>query len=288
MPKVLVTGANGQLGREFRLASKYSTNLYLFTDVEELDITDLRSIRYTLKERKVDVLVNCAAYTAVDMAEDDIKAAELINDEAVLYLAEACKEAGSTLIHISTDYVFQGDKNIPYKEDERTDPLGIYGKTKRAGEEAIAVSGCKALIFRTAWLYSEFGTNFLKTILKLASEKEVLKVVFDQVGTPTYAGDLAELIVKIIEEKNYAGNEGIYHYSNEGVCSWFDFAHEVVQISGHTACNVQPCYSSQFPSKVKRPVFSVLDKTKVKETFGMEIPYWRDSLIKCIRKLQMQ
>ncbi len=283
---ILVTGANGQLGNEIRVACAHSGNRYFFTDVEELDITDLNAIRQIFKEKEIDALVNCAAYTAVDKAEEDGDLADLINHQAVAFLALACKESGATLIHISTDYVFRGDKNLPCREEDPANPLGVYGQTKLSGEKAIQESGCKYLIFRTAWLYSQFGHNFVKTMLKLTSEKEQIQVVFDQVGTPTYAGDLAELICLILENKAYEGREGIYHYSNEGVCSWYDFAHEIAQIAGYSGCDVRPCHSSQFPSKVKRPVFSVLDKTKVKETFGIKIPYWKDSLVKCINHLQ--
>lgn len=285
MNNILVTGSNGQLGNEMRILSRYSKHHYILTDIQELDITNIEALKKIVKDNNINVIVNCAAYTAVDKAEDDIETADLINNKAVSNLAIVCKEVDATLIHISTDYVFQGDKTIPYGEMEPTDPLGVYGRTKLAGEVAIAKSGCKSLIFRTAWLYSAFGNNFVKTMLKLTAEKEQLSVVFDQVGTPTYAGDLAGLIYHIVENNKYIGNEGVYHYSNEGVCSWFDFAHEIVQISGNTKCTIQPCYSDQFPSKVKRPNFSVLDKTKVKQTFEISIPYWKDALIKCINKI---
>lgn len=286
MLNILITGANGQLGNEMRLLGPTSRNRYIFTDVAELDITSVDAVHRMVTTEKIDVIVNCAAYTNVEKAEEDCDLADLLNHKAVANIASAAKEVGATLIHISTDYVFQGDKNLPCREDEPTDPLGVYGKTKLAGEEAVRTSGCKYLIFRTAWLYSAFGNNFVKTMMRLTSEKERLAVVFDQVGTPTYAADLAQTIFGIIEDGSYAGKEGIYHFSDEGVCSWYDFAHEIAQLAGNTLCDVQPCYSSEFPSKVRRPAFSVLDKTKVKKTFGITIPHWRDSLIRCIEKLK--
>lgn len=286
MLNILITGANGQLGNEMRLLGPTSRNRYIFTDVAELDITSVDAVRCMVAAEKIDVIVNCAAYTNVEKAEEDCDMADLLNHKAVANLAAAAKEVGGTLIHISTDYVFQGDKNLPCREEEPTDPLGVYGKTKLAGEKAVCTSGCKYLIFRTAWLYSAFGNNFVKTMMRLTSEKERLTVVFDQVGTPTYAADLAQTIFGIIECGSYVGNEGIYHFSDEGVCSWYDFAHEIAQLAGNTHCDVQPCYSSDFPSKVRRPAFSVLDKTKVKRTFGITIPHWRDSLIRCIEKLK--
>lgn len=285
MQTILITGANGQLGNEMRRVSVDSGNRYLFTDVAELDITDREAVFSFIGENTVNVLVNCAAYTNVDKAEDDFGTASLINDRAVENLATACKEHKATLIHVSTDYVFQGDKNLPCTEGEPTNPLGIYGKTKLAGELSVQASGCNYLIFRTAWLYSMFGNNFVKTIQRITKERYDMKVVFDQVGTPTYAADLATLIFKVVEEKLYVKHPGIYHFSNEGVCSWYDFAREIASLSGHV-CDIQPCHSDEFPSKVKRPNFSVLDKTKVKETFGVTVPYWRDSLIKCINELE--
>lgn len=285
MNNILVTGANGQLGNEIRrFAGKATHNRYIFTDVAELDITDLQAVRHCVSENQIAVIVNCAAYTNVDKAEDDFETADRINHKAVENLAIASKEAGATLIHVSTDYVFQGNGNLPCREDEPTNPLGVYGKTKLAGEEAIKEVGCKHLIFRTAWLYSAFGNNFVKTMKRLTSERERLSVVFDQVGTPTYAGDLAALILHIIEKGKYKQQQGIYHFSNEGVCSWYDFAREITALSGNK-CDVQPCHSDEFPSKVKRPAFSVLDKTKVKKDFDYVVPYWKDSLIKCIHEL---
>lgn len=286
MMNILVTGANGQLGNEMRRVSANSGNRYLFTDVNELDITDLDAVRSMMRQEQVDVIVNCAAYTNVDKAEDDFAMADLLNNRAVENLAIAANEADATLVHISTDYVFRGDRNIPCRETWETDPLGIYGKTKLEGERSLIATGCKYLIFRTAWLYSPFGKNFVKTMRQLTAAKDSLKVVFDQVGTPTYAGDLAALIHKLIEE-DLLHHQGIYHFSNEGVCSWYDFAREISELSGNR-CDIQPCHSDEFPSRVERPHFSVLDKTKVKETFGIKIPYWKDSLKKCISELETE
>ena len=288
MKNVLVTGANGQLGNEMRRLGSISPNNYIFTDVAELDVTDKAAVAQFVATNSVDVIVNCAAYTNVDKAEDDQATAELINATAVANLAEAVKAVDGTLIHVSTDYVFGTDGNTPRTEDMPTAPLGVYGVTKLHGEQAIAASGCKALIFRTAWLYSEFGNNFLKTMLRLTAERPALNVVFDQVGTPTYAGDLAVLIFSIIEYGTYEGNEGIYHFSNEGVCSWYDFATEIAAAAGHTECRINPCHSNEFPSKVTRPPYSVLDKSKVKRTFDVEIPHWRESMIHCINRLKQK
>ena len=285
--RVLITGANGQLGNEMRRLGAVSPNEYLFTDVAELDITDKAAVAEFVKSNNVEIIVNCAAYTNVDKAEDDEATAELINATAVRNLAEAVKAVDGTLFHVSTDYVFGSEGNTPRTEDMPTNPLGVYGKTKLHGEQAIAEVGAKAIIIRTAWLYSEFGNNFLKTMLRLTAEKESLNVVFDQVGSPTYAGDLALAIFSIIEGGVYAGNEGIYHFSNEGVCSWYDFATEIAAAAGHE-CVVMPCHSNEFPSKVTRPPFSVLDKTKIKTTFGIEIPHWRDSMLYCLQRLAKQ
>lgn len=286
MLNILITGANGQLGNEMRRLGSASRNRYLFTDVAELDITDTRAVRRMVRDERIDVIVNCAAYTNVDKAEEDEATADLLNHQAVAILASAAKESGATLIHISTDYVFHGDGNTPCREEAPTDPIGVYGRTKLAGEAAVQESGCKYLIFRTAWLYSEFGNNFVKTMLRLTAERERLTVVFDQVGTPTYAADLASVLFRIIEEGKLSGHEGIYHFSDEGVCSWYDFAHEIAQLAGHTQCDIRPCHSWEYPAKSKRPTYSVLDKTKVKETFGIAIPHWRDSLIRCMEKLK--
>lgn len=283
--RILVTGANGQLGSEMRKLGSVSPNEYIFTDVQELDITNKQAVMSFVEQNRVNIIVNCAAYTNVDKAEDDEATAELINATAVGNLAEAAKAVDGTLFHISTDYVFGADGNTPRSEDMPTNPLGVYGRTKLNGEQAIAEVGAKAIIIRTAWLYSEFGNNFLKTMLRLTAEKESLNVVFDQVGTPTYAGDLALVIFSIIEGNLYAGNEGVYHFSNEGVCSWYDFANEIAIAAGNINCNIQPCHSSEFPSKVMRPPYSVLDKTKIKQTFGVDIPHWRDSMLYCLERL---
>ena len=308
---ILVTGANGQLGNEMRIVTKGSKDKYIFTDVCEehpeslemlhklagedvdstttkLDITSLDAIRNMVKENDVQVVVNCAAWTNVDGAEDPDKRelVELLNAKAPENLAIAMKEAGGLLVHISTDYVFGGDPyNTPCMEDQKGTPTGVYGLTKLHGEQKIQATGVNYLIFRTAWLYSEFGKNFVKTMLNLIATKPQLKVVFDQVGTPTYAYDLAKTIFDIIERRKYEGNTGIYHYSNEGVCSWFDFTKMIAEYSAQKACDIQPCHSDEFPSPVKRPAFSVLDKTKVKEKCDITIPYWTESLLTCIKSL---
>ena len=285
---ILVTGADGQLGREMQIASRGSRNRFIFTDIagehERLDITDPQAIADIVRENHVNVIVNCAAYTNVDKAETDPETANLLNNIAAGNLADAMKAVNGTLIHISTDYVFQGDMNIPCREDWPTEPLGVYGKTKLAGEKSIEATGCASIIIRTAWLYSPFGKNFVKTMRDLTSSRESLKVVFDQVGTPTYAGDLAEPICRIIET-GQLDKTGIYHFSNEGVCSWFDFAKAICEMSGNT-CDIRPCHSDEFPSPVARPHFSVLDKTKIKQTFGIRIPYWTDSLKRCIEEIE--
>lgn len=284
---ILVTGANGQLGSCLRDVAAGSTDNYIFTDVAELDITDAAAVRKAVNDNAVDVIVNCAAYTNVDKAEDDAAFAELLNATAVRNLAEAAKENDATLIHISTDYVFGKEPyNVPCREDQKGTPTGVYGLTKLHGEQAVAETGVKALIFRTAWLYSEYGRNFVKTMLNLTSTRPELKVVFDQTGTPTYASDLAHALFDIIENRRFAGNEGVYHYSNEGVCSWYDFTKMIAEYAGNTACDIQPCHSDEFPSKVVRPSYSVLDKTKFKNTFGIKVPYWTDSLRRCIANLK--
>ncbi|WP_437920229.1 dTDP-4-dehydrorhamnose reductase [Sphingobacterium sp. LRF_L2] len=282
---ILITGANGQLGNEMQRVSRGSAHRYFFTDVNQLDITNKEAIAEFVAQQAIHVIVNCAAYTNVDKAEDDEQTAALINEKAASHLATIAKEYDATLIHVSTDYVFKGDQNIPCREDWDTDPLGVYGRTKLDGELAIQKSGCRYLIFRTAWLYSSFGHNFVKTMLRLTAERDALKVVFDQVGTPTYAGDLAALIGFVIESAQL-DKVGIYHYSNEGVCSWYDFTKAIAELAQHTSCDIQPCHSEDFPSKVKRPHFSVLDKTKVKNTFGVKVPYWKDSLVKCLEELE--
>lgn len=299
--KILITGANGQLGNEMRLVARASSDNYIFTDVNEqegaettfLDITDAEAVRRMVREEKVDVIVNCAAYTNVDGAETNQPLAELLNATAPKILAEAMEEAGGLLIHISTDYVFGKEPyNKPCGEEQQGTPTGVYGQTKLQGERNIIESGCKHVIVRTAWLYSEFGKNFVKTMLHLTANKPQLKVVFDQVGTPTYALDLAEALAVIIEDyKSTQGNlwkkEGIYHYSNEGVCSWYDFTKMIASIAGTgDKCDIQPCHSDEFPSPVTRPSFSVLDKTKIKQTFGVKVPYWVDSLRNCLKNIK--
>lgn len=302
---ILVTGANGQLGNEMRILAKNSIDKFIFTDVvdaseesiamlkklagediktdtEHLDITNLDAIREVVKREKIDAIVNCAAYTNVDAAEDNYELAELLNAKASENLAVAMKEVGGLLIHISTDYVFGKEPyNTPCKEDQQGTPTGVYGLTKLHGEQAIQNVGCKYVIIRTAWLYSEFGKNFVKTMLNLTATKPQLKVVFDQVGTPTYAGDLAKVILAILNKPI----EGIYHYSNEGVCSWYDFTKMIAEYAGNTSCDIQPCHSDEFPSKVKRPAFSVLDKTKIKDILGVSVTYWTDSLKKVLNSL---
>ena len=274
------------MGCEMRRLGAVSPNNYIFTDVAELDITDASAVLVAVKENGIEAIVNCAAYTNVDKAESDEETAELINATAVGNLARAMKEVGGTLFHVSTDYVFGCDGNTPRTEDMPLNPLGVYGRTKLHGEQAILESGCKALILRTAWLYSEYGNNFLKTMMRLTAEREQLNVVFDQVGTPTYAGDLALAIFSIIEAGVYEGNEGIYHFSNEGVCSWYDFAVEIAAAAGNTGCRINPCHSSEFPSPVTRPPYSVLDKTKIKNTFDIDIPHWRESMEYCIKRIK--
>lgn len=302
---ILVTGANGQLGNEMRIVAKDSQDKYIFTDVVEvegqettlLDITNLDAVREMVREHHVEVIVNCAAYTNVDAAESNEALAEKLNAEAPKNLAIAIKENNGLLVHISTDYVFGGDPyNTPCKEDQKGTPTGVYGKTKLHGEQGIVSTNCNYVILRTAWLYSEFGKNFVKTMLNLTATKPQLKVVFDQVGTPTYAYDLAKAISVIIDDYKQESSSynqwaayskaGIYHYSNEGVCSWYDFTKLIAEIAGNTTCDIQPCHSDEFPSPVKRPAYSVLDKTKVKETFGIQVPYWTDSLRKCMSHLK--
>lgn len=284
---ILVTGANGQLGNEMRVVARNSADNYIFTDVAELDITDATAVEKMVTDNDVKVIVNCAAYTNVDKAEDDREFAELLNARAVENLAQAIRRNDGLLVHVSTDYVFGGTKNnTPCREDEPANPTGVYGITKLHGEQAIIASGCHHIIIRTAWLYSEFGKNFLKTMLDLTTTKPQLKVVFDQVGSPTYAYDLALAIFDIVENRKYVDNDGIYHYSNEGVCSWFDFTKMIAEYADHTGCDIQPCHSDEFPSKVIRPSYSVLDKTKIKKTFGVAVPYWTDSLRVCMTNLK--
>ncbi|MFQ7113748.1 dTDP-4-dehydrorhamnose reductase [Hallella bergensis] len=287
---ILVTGANGQLGNEMQIVAKNSKDNYLFTDVcdgyQKLDITDIEAIRKMVRENNIGCIINCAAWTNVDAAETAGDIVETLNAVAPENLAKAMKEVDGLLVHISTDYVFGGDPyNVPCKEDQTGTPTGVYGLTKLHGEQKIQATGADHIIIRTAWLYSEFGKNFVKTMLNLTATKPSLKVVFDQAGTPTYAYDLALTIFDIVENRKYVGHSGIYHYSNEGVCSWYDFAKMTAALAGHTDCDIQPCHSSEFPSPVTRPAYSVLDKTKIKETFGISVPYWVDSLKACMEKM---
>ena len=298
--KILVTGANGQLGNEMRLVSRQSSDQYIFTDVNQveglettyLDITDLEAIREMVKREEVNAIVNCAAWTNVDAAETNQELCEKLNAVAPENLAKAMKEVNGLLIQISTDYVFGNDPyNVPCREDQQGTPSGVYGLTKLHGEQKILATGCEYVIIRTAWLYSEFGKNFCKTMLNLTATKPALKVVFDQVGTPTYALDLANVIMTVLADyskeatSEHYSKTGVYHFSNEGVCSWYDFTKMIAEYSGQTACDVQPCHSDEFPSPVKRPAYSVFDKTKIKETFCLKVPYWTDSLKVCLNNL---
>lgn len=281
---ILITGGNGQLGKSLQMETKDSDDNYIFTDVEELDITDPLAVEKFVDDHSIDIIVNCAAYTNVDAAEDNEELAEKINGEAPGILARAIRKRGGSLIHISTDYVFGGaEKNVPITETQPANPTGAYGRTKLKGEEEVKHSGASYIILRTAWLYSDYGNNFVEKILNLLKNRDSIKVVFDQCGTPTYAGDLAKAIVNMIRERKIKGNEGIYHFSNEGVCSWYDFALAASKIAGLKGKEVLPCHSSEFPSKVIRPAYSVLDKTKYKETFGKRIPHWHESLEKCLK-----
>ena len=316
MRNILITGANGQLGNELRLMANRGTSgdRYIFTDVNEaceesrammdtlsggaaadmstrhLDITDITAIRRFVEENGISVIINCAAYTNVDAAEDNRALAELLNATAVGNLAQVMHETpGGILVHISTDYVFGAEPyNTPCREDQSGTPIGVYGETKLEGERAIRQAGCPHVIIRTAWLYSEFGKNFVKTMLHLTATRPELNVVFDQTGTPTYARDLAEFIFRIVDDRSMYVHQGIYHYSNEGVCSWYDFTKMIAEYAGNTACEIRPCHSDEFPSKVRRPSYSVLDKTKIKNDFGIRIPYWTDSLKTCIANLKNQ
>ena len=300
---ILVTGANGQLGNEMRIVAQEMEDNYIFTDVSQiegvdtvvLDITDETAIRKMVEEKQIDAIVNCAAYTNVDAAETNQDTAELLNATAPLYLAKAMKETGGLLIQISTDYVFGKEPyNVPCTETQQGTPTGIYGLTKLHGEENIISTGGKYIIIRTAWLYSEYGKNFCKTMMNLTATKPQLKVVFDQVGTPTYALDLAKAIVAVLNDYKISAScnqkeytkTGIYHYSNEGVCSWFDFTKMIAEYNGTTSCDIQPCHSDEFPSPVKRPSYSVLDKSKIKQEFGIAVPYWTESLKKCIANIK--
>lgn len=280
---ILITGANGQLGNEIRRAAKGAKDNYVFTDIDLLDICNKTAVEKTVEREKAELIVNCAAYTDVDRAEKDEEKAHRLNCLAVRNLAEVAKKFGAVLIHVSTDYVFDGRSCVPYTEEQECRPTGVYGKTKYEGERAIVDSGCKYIIIRTSWLYSVWGKNFVKTMLGLTKDKDNIGVVFDQVGTPTFAGDLARAVVRIVE-KRLTDRQGIYHFSNEGVSSWYDFALEICKLAKNK-CGIEPIHSKDFPSKVERPHFSVLDKSKFKQTFGCKIPHWRQSLEGCVEEL---
>lgn len=295
---ILVTGANGQLGREMRLTAKESSHHYIFTDVAPaegletilLDITDRNAVEQMVSEEQVGAIVNCAAWTDVDACETDsvmAAKAERINALAPAILAQAMRDVNGLLVHISTDYVFGLEPyNAPCNEEQKGTPTGVYGHSKLRGEMVIRNSGVQYIILRTSWLYSEYGRNFCRTMMKLTAEKPQVNVVFDQTGTPTYALDLAQAITTILERESWRGNTGIYNYSNEGVCSWYDFAMTIRKMAGHEACQINPCHSSEYPSPVKRPAYSVLDKSKFKQTFHLSIPYWAESLLKCVNNLK--
>ncbi len=291
---ILVTGANGQLGREIRRRVLPDGPRYLFSDVSRLpgaetlylDITDIDAVRLVCESEHVDVIVNCAAYTDVERAESDTAMADLLNHRAAANLALVAKERDAVLIHISTDYVFHGDRSEPYPEDWPTAPLGVYGATKLLGEKAVTESGCRYLIFRTAWLYSPYGKNFVKTMMRLTAERETLSVVYDQIGTPTAAADLAGLITGLVAERRFAP-QGIYHYTDEGVCSWYDFACAIRDLAGNR-CDIRPCRSSEYPTRAARPSYSVLDKGKVRRTFGVSIPHWYESLALCVDRIKTE
>ena len=283
---ILITGANGQLGNELRILSEsYQRHTYFFTDIDELDITDEKSVFLFIRENNIKMVINAAAYTAVDNAEDNHKQSHAINSIAPRTLARAIQNRGGFMIHISTDYVFDGTKYKPYNENDLTSPASIYGATKLAGEDNVLENCRKSVIIRTSWLYSSFGNNFVKTMIRLGKERDKLGVVIDQIGSPTYAHDLAQVIFDIIE-KGFV--RGIFHFANEGLCSWYDFAVTVHRLAGITGCKVNPILTRDYPTKAKRPLYSVLDKTKIKETYDIEIPHWEESLIKCIEKLKGQ
>lgn len=285
--KILVTGSNGQLGNEIREIAKTETQHdFIFTDVAELDICDANAVNAFVENHRPDFIVNCAAYTAVTKAENDLELARRINRDAVANLGQAAKSFNAKLIHVSTDYVFDGTGHIPYTEDQATNPQTVYGITKLEGEEALKKTACAFVILRTSWLYSSFGNNFVKTMIRLGKEKDQLSVIYDQIGDPTYAADLASAIMTIINADKFV--EGIYHFSNEGVCSWYDFTKVIHQLSGITTCNVLPIATKDYMDKTPRPFYSVLDKSKIKETYNIQIPYWMESLARCVRLLQQK
>ena len=283
---ILVTGANGQLGNEMQvLARENLQHTYFFTDVQELDICDEQAVYAYVSEHKIDIIVNCAAYTAVDKAEDNVELCDKLNNIAPGYLARAAQANGAAMIQVSTDYVFDGTAHIPYTEEEPTCPASVYGSTKLAGDQNVMDHCEKAMVIRTAWLYSIYGNNFVKTMIRLGQERDSLGVIFDQIGTPTYANDLAQAIFAAIN-KGVVG--GIYHFSDEGVCSWYDFTIAIHRLAGIASCKVKPLHTADYPAKAPRPHYSVLDKTKIKDTFGIEIPHWEESLKRCINQLRME
>lgn len=283
---ILVTGANGQLGNEMQvLARENLQHTYFFTDVQELDICDEQAVYAYVSEHKIDIIVNCAAYTAVDKAEDNVELCDKLNNIAPGYLARAAQVNGAAMIQVSTDYVFDGTAHIPYTEEEPTCPASVYGSTKLAGEQNVMDHCEKAMVIRTAWLYSIYGNNFVKTMIRLGQERDSLGVIFDQIGTPTYANDLAQAIFAAI---NKGVVRGIYHFSDEGVCSWYDFTIAIHRLAGIASCKVKPLHTADYPAKAPRPHYSVLDKTKIKDTFGIEIPHWEESLKRCINQLRME
>ena len=283
---ILVTGANGQLGNEMQvLARENLQHTYFFTDVQELDICDEQAVYAYVSEHKIDIIVNCAAYTAVDKAEDNVELCDKLNNIAPGYLARAAQANGAAMIQVSTDYVFDGTAHIPYTEEEPTCPASVYGSTKLAGEQNVMDHCEKAMVIRTAWLYSIYGNNFVKTMIRLGQERDSLGVIFDQIGTPTYANDLAQAIFAAI---NKGVVRGIYHFSDEGVCSWYDFTVAIHRLAGIASCKVKPLHTADYPAKAPRPHYSVLDKTKIKDTFGIEIPHWEESLKSCINQLRME
>ena len=283
---ILVTGANGQLGNEMQvLARENLQHTYFFTDVQELDICDEQAVYAYVSEHKINIIVNCAAYTAVDKAEDNVELCDKLNNIAPGYLARAAQANGAAMIQVSTDYVFDGTAHIPYTEEEPTCPASVYGSTKLAGEQNVMDHCEKAMVIRTAWLYSIYGNNFVKTMIRIGQERDSLGVIFDQIGTPTYANDLAQAIFAAI---NKGVVRGIYHFSDEGVCSWYDFTVAIHRLAGIASCKVKPLHTADYPAKAPRPHYSVLDKTKIKDTFGIEIPHWEESLKRCINQLRME
>lgn len=281
---ILLTGCNGQLGNEIQLLEKdYRQHRFFNTDVAELDITNQLAVADFVGRNEIDGIINCAAYTAVDKAEDNKELCTTLNTVAPAYLAAAVEKRGGWIVQVSTDYVFNGKAHKPYMETDTPSPDSVYGSTKLAGELGVQKFCKRAMVIRTAWLYSTFGNNFVKTMIRLGKEREELGVVFDQIGTPTYAGDLAKAIMTAVEK---GIKPGVYHFSNEGVISWYDFTKAIHRIAGITTCKVRPIHTSEYPTPANRPHFSVLDKTKIKETYDMEIPYWEDSLQKCIEKLK--